>query len=82
MYKVKCFYQVQAATDWKYITDQIGMFACTGMMPKYVATCTRDYSSYLTKDGRISITCITSADVGHLAEAMQQPRQFSVLSSN
>ena len=70
---MKCFFQVQAATDWKYITDQIGMFACTGMMPKHVATCTRDYSSYLTKDRRISTAGITSANVGPLAEAMHQP---------
>jgi len=59
-----------SSRDWKHITDQIGMFAFTGMTPEQVATCTRDYSVYLTKDGRISIAGITSANVGHLAEAM------------
>jgi len=59
-----------SSRDWKHITDQIGMFAFTGMTPEQVAACTRDHSVYLTKDGRISIAGITSANVGHLAEAM------------
>ena len=46
------------------------MFAFTWMTPEQVATCTREHSVYLTKDGRISIAGITSANVGHLAEAM------------
>ncbi len=49
------------------------MFAFTGMTPEQVATCTRDYSVYLTKDRRISIAGITSDNVGHLAEAVHQP---------
>ena len=53
-----------------HITDQIGMFASTGMTPEEVATCTRDYSVYLTKDGNISIAGVTSANMGHLDEAM------------
>merc|ERR1712241_331108 len=59
-----------SSRDWRHITDQIGMFAFTGMTPEQVATVTRDYSVYLTKDGRISIAGITSGNVGHLAEAM------------
>ena len=59
-----------SSRDWKHISDQIGMFSFTGMTPEQVATCTRDYSVYLTKDGRILIANITSANVGHLAEAM------------
>merc|ERR1712240_562285 len=54
----------------KDITDQIGMFAFTGMTPAQVEQITKDYSVYLTKDGRISIAGITSANVGHLAEGM------------
>jgi len=59
-----------SSRDWKHITDQIGMFAFTGMTPEQVATCTKEHSVYLTKDGRISIAGITSGNVGHLAEAM------------
>ena len=59
-----------SSRDWKHITDQIGMFAFTGMTPAQVEQITKDYSVYLTKDGRISIAGITSANVGHLAEGM------------
>ena len=59
-----------SSRDWKHITDQIGMFAFTGMTPEQVAKITKDYSVYLTKDGRISIAGITSGNVGHLAEGM------------
>ena len=46
------------------------MFAFTGMTPEQVEKITKDYSVYLTKDGRISIAGITSENVGHLAEGM------------
>jgi len=59
-----------SSRDWKHITDQIGMFAFTGMSPDQVEKITKDFSVYLTKDGRISIAGITSGNVGHLAEAM------------
>jgi len=59
-----------SSRDWKHITEQIGMFAFTGMTPEQVEKITKDYSVYLTKDGRISIAGITSGNVGHLAEAM------------
>ena len=59
-----------SSRDWKHITDQIGMFAFTGMTPDQVEKITKDFSVYLTKDGRISIAGITSANVGHLAEGM------------
>ena len=59
-----------SSRDWKHITDQIGMFAFTGMTPQQVEKITKEYSVYLTKDGRISIAGITSGNVGHLAEAM------------
>ncbi len=44
------------------------MISFTRMTPLQVGTCAGDYSVYLTKDGRISIANITSANVGHLAE--------------
>jgi len=56
--------------NWQHITDQIGMFCFTGMTPEQVAAITKDYSVYLTKDGRISMAGISSKNVGYLAEAM------------
>lgn len=59
-----------SARNWEHITDQIGMFCFTGMDKNHVERITKDFSVYLTKDGRISMAGITSKNVGYLAEAM------------
>ena len=56
--------------NWQHITDQIGMFCFTGMTQEQVAAITKDYSVYLTKDGRISMAGMSSKNVGYMAEAM------------
>jgi aspartate aminotransferase, mitochondrial len=56
--------------DWSHITNQIGMFAYTGLKPEEVEKLTKEHSVYLTKDGRISVAGITSANVDHLAQAI------------
>jgi len=56
--------------NWQHISDQIGMFCFTGMTPEQVAKITKDYSVYLTKDGRISVAGISSSNVDYLAHAM------------
>lgn len=56
--------------NWQHITDQIGMFCFTGITPEQVARLTKDYSIYLTKDGRISVAGISSKNVGYLANAL------------
>jgi len=56
--------------DWSHITDQIGMFCFTGMTQDQVASITKDFSVYLTKDGRISVAGISSKNVDYLANAM------------
>merc|ERR1712133_55637 len=56
--------------NWQHITDQIGMFCFTGTTPEQVAAITKDFSVYLTKDGRISMAGISSKNVGYLAAAM------------
>lgn len=58
--------------NWQHITDQIGMFCFTGLKPDQVANLTKDYSIYLTKDGRISVAGITSSTVDYLAHAIHQ----------
>lgn len=57
-------------TNWQHITDQIGMFCFTGMNPEQSARLSKDFSIYLTKDGRISMAGVTSKNVGYLAEAI------------
>lgn len=56
--------------DWSHITSQIGMFAFTGLTPEQMETLAKKHSVYATKDGRISVAGITSANVQRLAEAI------------
>ncbi|XP_039279683.1 aspartate aminotransferase, mitochondrial [Nilaparvata lugens] len=58
--------------DWSHITDQIGMFCFTGLKPEQVERLTKDFSIYLTKDGRISMAGVTTGNVKYLAEAMYE----------
>jgi len=55
---------------WGHITDQIGMFAYTGLTAEQMTQLAEEHSVYATKDGRISVAGITSANVGRLAEAI------------
>lgn len=61
-----------SSRDWKHITDQIGMFCFTGLKPDQVERLTKDFSVYLTKDGRISVAGLSSKNVGYLAKAMHE----------
>jgi len=56
--------------NWQHIIDQIGMFCFTGMTADNVAQLGNDYGIFCTKDGRISMAGITSANVQYLAQAM------------
>ncbi|XP_071537184.1 aspartate aminotransferase, mitochondrial [Panulirus ornatus] len=61
-----------SSRDWSHITEQIGMFCFTGMTPDQVERLTKEFSIYLTKDGRISVAGIASSNVEYLAHAMHQ----------
>ncbi|OJD17396.1 hypothetical protein AJ78_02526 [Emergomyces pasteurianus Ep9510] len=56
--------------DWSHITSQIGMFAYTGLKPEQMDKLAKEHSVYATKDGRISVAGITSANVKRLAESI------------
>lgn len=56
--------------DWNHIINQIGMFCFTGLNEKQVGILTNEFHIYLTKDGRISISGITSANIKYLASAI------------
>uniref|UniRef100_A0A2K6D7T6 Aspartate aminotransferase n=1 Tax=Macaca nemestrina TaxID=9545 RepID=A0A2K6D7T6_MACNE len=56
----------------QHITDQIGMFCFTGLKPEQVEQLTKEFSIYMTKDGRISVAGVTSGNVGYLAHAIHQ----------
>lgn len=56
--------------NWSHITNQIGMFCFTGLTSDQVNRLMKEYSIYLTQDGRISVAGITSKNVEYLAEAV------------
>ncbi|KAF2433218.1 mitochondrial TPA: aspartate transaminase [Tothia fuscella] len=56
--------------QWNHITDQIGMFAYTGLTAEQMEKLAKDTSVYATKDGRISVAGITSGNVKRLAESI------------
>jgi len=55
---------------WDHITDQIGMFAYSGMTPEMVDRLAAEYSIYMTRNGRISMAGVNTKSVGPLARAM------------
>jgi len=58
--------------SWKHITDQIGMFAFSGMNAAQVERLANEFSIYMTKNGRISMAGVTTKNVGRLANAMNE----------
>ncbi|XP_023674904.1 aspartate aminotransferase, mitochondrial-like [Paramormyrops kingsleyae] len=56
--------------NWQHVTDQIGMFCFTGLKPEQVERLTKEYSVYMTKDGRISVAGVTSGNVAYLAHGI------------
>jgi len=59
-----------SSRNWQHITDQIGMFCFTGINAEQVERITKEFSIYLTKDGRISVAGVTSGNVDYLSHAM------------
>jgi aspartate aminotransferase len=57
--------------DWSHITNQIGMFAYSGLNKEQVAKL-RAKSVYMNYDGRMSISGINSKNVDYLAKAMHE----------
>jgi len=61
-----------SAHNWQHITDQIGMFCYTGLNPQQVSRLIKEYSVYLTNDGRISVAGVSSKNNAYLAHALHQ----------
>jgi aspartate aminotransferase len=58
--------------DWTHVTDQIGMFAFTGMNAAMCDLLTEQNSIFLTRDGRISVAGLNVGNVATVAEAIHQ----------
>ena len=56
--------------SWKHITDQIGMFAYTGLSSYQVDELLHKNGIYLTRDGRMSLAGMKSKDIDMVAKSM------------
>lgn len=55
--------------NWSHMSDQIGMFAYTGLNKDMVNTLREDSHIYMTMDGRISVAGLNSGNIDYVAEA-------------
>mmetsp|Transcript_26026 Transcript_26026/g.25250 ORF Transcript_26026/g.25250 Transcript_26026/m.25250 type:complete len:89 (-) Transcript_26026:35-301(-) len=55
--------------NWKHVTDQIGMFAFTGLNKEMVDELRTKQAIYMTADGRISIAGLNSGNLDYVADA-------------
>jgi aspartate aminotransferase len=69
---VEALAKVGSKHDWSHITQQIGMFAFTGMSPEMVDTITEKYHVYMTRDGRISMAGLYPSNLEYVANAIHQ----------
>lgn len=53
--------------DWSHITNQIGMFAYTGLNKAQVDDLISNSSIYMTGDGRISLAGLNTGNIEYVA---------------
>lgn len=58
--------------NWKHVTDQIGMFAYTGLNKDQVNELREKYAIYMTMDGRISIAGLNTGNLAYCADAFHK----------
>lgn len=58
--------------NWQHIIDQIGMFCFTGLNEKQVERMIKEFSVYMTKDGRVSVAGISTKNNAYLAHALHE----------
>jgi aspartate/tyrosine/aromatic aminotransferase len=56
--------------NWDHIVNQIGMFSYTGLSEKICETLIDKYHIYLLKNGRISLTGITTKNIKYLEQSI------------
>ena len=57
--------------DWAHVTDQIGMFAYTGLAAAHVDALREQHHVYMTRDGRMSMAALKPADVDYVAGSIK-----------
>mmetsp|Transcript_24605 Transcript_24605/g.56359 ORF Transcript_24605/g.56359 Transcript_24605/m.56359 type:complete len:124 (+) Transcript_24605:1249-1620(+) len=68
--------------DWSHVTEQIGMFAYTGMSAEMVEELTDKYYIFLTKDGRISLAGLNPGNVEYVAKAIHAVTEGKSITQN
>jgi len=58
--------------NWDHITNQIGMFAYTGLNQDMVNELREKYAIYMTMDGRISIAGLNTGNLDYISDAFHQ----------
>lgn len=58
--------------NWEHITNQVGMFAFTGLNQEQVLRLRNEYAIYMTMDGRISIAGLNSSNVDYVAKCFHE----------
>jgi aspartate aminotransferase len=61
---------VGSTNDWSHVTQQIGMFAYTGLSKEQCERLTEDYAIFLTADGRMSVAGLNDSNVEYVAQAI------------
>jgi aspartate/tyrosine/aromatic aminotransferase len=62
--------EIGSVHDWSHITQQIGMFAFTGLNATMCQTLTQEYFIFLTTNGRISIAGLNPDNLEYVAKAI------------
>jgi len=68
--------------DWSHVTEQIGMFAFTGMSAEMCDELTSKYAIYLTRDGRISIAGLNDGNLEYVAKAIHDVTDGKSITAN
>lgn len=58
--------------DWSHITNQIGMFAFTGITKDMVEEMRDKHNIFMTMDGRISIAGLNTSNLDYVSECMHK----------
>ena len=61
---------LQSNRPWNHITEQIGMFAYSGLNKEEVTALRDKHHVYCTMDGRISMAGVSSGNVDYIANAI------------
>jgi len=67
---VETLKEVGSTHDWSHVTEQIGMFAFTGMNSEMCDELTDQYAIYLTRDGRISLAGLNEKNLVYVAKSI------------